>query len=99
MSKQDLTDIQIVIDKLFGRLDGSSTGGELTQYNHALRVQITKKKKLGGTLTAREQDLVAAVGQIADQKSGGSLWVFVLVLLVIGGLYVAYRFLSGQAKP
>ena len=48
MSKQDLTDIQIVIDKLFGRLEGSSTGGELTQYNHALRVQITKKKKLGG---------------------------------------------------
>ena len=99
MSKQDLTDIQIVIDKLFGRLDGSSTGGELTQYNHALRVQITKKKKLGGTLTAREQDLVAAVGQIADKQGGRPVLGAILILLALGILYAAYRFLSGHAVP
>lgn len=94
MSSQSLHDIQQTIDKLFERLDNAKTGGEISQNNHALRVQITKKMKLGAALSEREKDIVAAVGAVADKKSGGSLWIMILVLAVIVGLYLAYKFLS-----
>ena len=97
MTKQSHDDIQTTIDALFRRLDAAQTGGELTQCNHALRVQITKKKNQGGVLTEREKELVAAVGTIAGKRSGGHLWIFVLVLAVIGGLYWAYTYLSRHA--
>ncbi len=94
MSNQTVQDLQQVIDKLFERLDNAKTGGELTQCTHALRVQITKKKKLGGSLAEREKEIAAAVGEIAEKKSSGSLWVLVLIILVIAGLYFAYGYIS-----
>ena len=94
MSNQTVQDLQLVIDKLFERLDNAKTGGELTQCTHSLRVQITKKKKLGGSLAEREKEIVAAVGEIAEKKSSGSLWVLVLIILVIAGLYFAYGYIS-----
>ncbi len=93
MSTQSLHDIQQTIDKLFERLDNAKTGGEISQNNHALRVQITKKLKLGAALNDREKDLVAAVGTVADKKSGSQLWIMILALAVIVGLYLAYKFL------
>lgn len=94
MSNQTVQDIQQVIDRLFERLDNAKTGGEITQCTHSLRVQITKKRKLGGSLAEREQEIVAAVGEIAEKKSGGSLWIFVLAIIVIAGLYFAYTYIS-----
>ena len=94
MSNQSVQDIQQVIDKLFEKLDNAKTGGEITQYTHSLRVQITKKKKLGGSLAEREKEIVAAVGEITEKKSGGSLWILVLVILIIVGLYFAYGYIS-----
>lgn len=94
MSKQDVSDVQIVIDKMFDKLDNAKSGGEITQYNHSLRVQITKKKKMGAALTEREKDMIAAMGQIQSKKNGNPLWMVILIAAIIGGLYVAYRYLS-----
>jgi len=96
MANQQLTDIQQTIDALFRKLDDAKTGGEITQCNHSLRVQITKKKNQGGTLSERERDLIAAVGAIAAPKKGGQFSIFVLILAVIGGLYLAYRYIVSQ---
>lgn len=93
MSNQALSDIQQTIDKLFARLDAAQSGGEITQTNHALRVQITKKRQLGAALSAREQEIVAAVGEISGKKRGGSFGTIILLVIVLAGLYLAYRFL------
>jgi hypothetical protein len=96
MSDQSLGDIQQAIDKLFAKLDAAQSGGELAQANHALRVQITKKMKLGAALSAREQELVAAVGAVKEGGRKGGLGTLVLIVVVIGGLYLAYRFIAGR---
>jgi hypothetical protein len=97
MSDQALGDIQQAIDKLFAKLDAAQSGGEISQANHALRVQITKKLKLGARLSAREQELVAAVGAVKEGKKSGGFGTLVLIVVVIGAIYLAWRFLSGKA--
>lgn len=92
VSNQALSDIQQTIDKLFARLDAAKSGGEITQANHALRVQITKKKKFGAALSEREREIVSAVGGITEQKRGGSWGVMILVIVVAAALYAACRF-------
>ncbi len=93
MAQLTLSDVQVVIDKLFEKLDAARSGGEITQYNQALRVQITRKKQLGGTLSEREREIVAALGEISPPRRGSPLTTLVLIVLAIGGLYLAYRYL------
>jgi hypothetical protein len=93
MAEPTLSDLQVVIDKLFEKLAAAKSGGEIIQYNQALRVQITRKKKLGGTLTEREREIVAALGEIAAPRSGSPLATLVVIVVIIGGLFLAYRYL------
>jgi hypothetical protein len=97
MADQQLSDVQQTIDALFRRLDDAKTGGEITQCNHSLRVQITRKRKLGGALSGRERDLIAAVGEIAAPRKKGGLGTVVLIVAVLGVLYLAYRYFSQHA--
>lgn len=94
MAQLALGDVQIIIHKLFEKLAAARSGGEITQYNQALRVQITRKKQLGGTLSEREREIVAALGEIVPPRSGSPLPTLVLIVAVIGALYLAYRYLA-----
>jgi hypothetical protein len=94
MAQLALGDVQVMIDKLFEKLEAARSGGAITQYNQALRVQITRKKQLGGTLSEREREIVAALGEIAPPRRSSPLGTLVLAVLVIGALYVAYRYLA-----
>jgi len=93
MAQLSLNDLQPLIDKLFEKLAAARSGGEITQYNQALRVQITRKKKLGGVLNEREREIVAALGEIAPPRRGSPLTALVLIVVILGGLYLAYRLL------
>jgi hypothetical protein len=96
MSNQSLHDIQIAIDNLFKKMESAKTGGEISQYSHALRVQITKKKNLGGSLMDRERALIKSIGEISQPREGGQfgkLWLAILIIAVIAGFYFAYKHL------
>ena len=93
MAQLTLSDVQVLIDTLFEKLAAARSGGEITQCNQALRVQITRKKQLGGALSEREREIVAALGEISAPRRGSPLATLVLIVLVIGGLCLAYRYL------
>lgn len=94
MAELGLGDVQIMIDKLFEKLDAAKSGGEITQYNQALRMQITRKRKLGGSLSAREREIVAALGEIAPPRRGNPLAMLVALVVIAAALYAAYRYLA-----
>ncbi len=94
MSTQSLEDIQVIIDNLFDRLEKAETGGEISQCNHALRIQITKKKQMGGRLSEREETLIKAIGIIEAKKNGRLMQLIVLIVAFFIGLYVAYKVFS-----
>jgi hypothetical protein len=94
MSNQTLDDIQVTIDALFEKLEQAETGSDLTQCNHALRIQITKKKQLGGKLTEREAAIIVAMGVILAKKSGMVMQIIVGIITFFIGLYVAYKLFS-----
>jgi hypothetical protein len=93
MAQLTLTDVQTLIDKLFEKLAAARSGGEITQYNQALRVQITRKRKLGGLLSEREHEIISALGEIAAPRRRSPLTILVLIALLSGGLWLAYRYL------
>ena len=97
MSAPTLTDVQIMIDTLFAKLDKAASGGELTRFQHALRIQISRKRSMGGTLAERERELVAAVGAITPARRGHPL-LTLLVIIVLGvAALVLYRRFSPPA--
>ncbi len=95
MTEPTLTDVQIMIDTLFAKLDKAASGGDLTRYQHALRIQISRKRNMGGTLTGSERELVAAVGTITPARRSHPL----VTLLVIIALGAAALFLYRRFSP
>ncbi len=90
---QTIADMQIEIDALFKKLDQASTGGEVTQTNHALRVKISRKRQLGGRLNEREKSLIGAVGGEINATPGRGVPIvpiLVLALLLVAG-WIVYR--------
>ncbi|MBA3937429.1 MAG: hypothetical protein H0X38_08200 [Planctomycetes bacterium] len=97
MTAPTLTDVQIMIDTLFAKLDKAASGGELTRYQHALRIQISRKRSMGGTLTARERELVAAVGTITPARRGHPLLMLIVIIVLAAAALVLYRRFSPPA--
>ena len=97
MAAPTLTDVQVLIDALFAKLDKAASGGELTRFQHALRIQITRKRSMGGTLTERERELVAAVGAIVPAQRGHPLLTLLVIIVLGGAALVLYRRFSPPA--
>lgn len=93
MSSQSSDDIQILIDKLFEKLDKATSGGELTQCTHALRVQITKKAQMGASLHDREKRIIASLGEISAPKKTNTLLILALVSALAIAAYIAFKIL------
>lgn len=85
---------QAMIDSLFDKLDRATTGGELSQLQHALRIQISRKKNAGGTLSGRERGLIAAVGDITGRRSSALRWLVTLAIVLGLLAYLYQRFIA-----
>jgi hypothetical protein len=86
---------QELIDTLFDKLEATDQPGSVNQLTHALRVQITAKRKVGQALDARENAIIAAVGSIGPQASGPGLFTWLVVLAILAAAaYGAWRWLN-----
>ncbi len=92
-----MSDPQIIIDKLFEKLDNARSSGEVQQTTHALRIQITNKKKAGLALSAREKAMVASMGEITKPAKTGFGPGLIVVIVVVGAvIYAVYAYLPWQ---
>jgi hypothetical protein len=64
-SRMTLDDLQQIIDVQFGKLTSATTGAEINQLVHGLRIHLRQKDRLGGRLTERER-------QIYDHREQGA---------------------------
>jgi len=94
MNTQNVGDVQIIIDKLFEKLDNAKSGGEITQVNHSLRIQINKKINIGGILTDRENYLVMALGKTTVKGSGNRGYLYVLLVVSALAAYVYLKYVN-----
>ncbi len=91
-------DTQVLIDRLFERLEDASSPASVNQFTHSLRLHITTKHDAGLVLSPREQALVDALGFMRNRRRSplAALTFMVLLVLVLGAVaYAVWRYLPG----
>lgn len=85
-----LADTQVLIDQLFERLEATDKPAGVNQLTHSLRLHITKKYDAGVPLAPREQGLIDALGFIRNRRRGSAPMAFMITLIVLIIVYVAW---------